>query len=416
MGATALLSSSALRVEPGGTVIFDVRVRNTGTVVDQFSFEVLGDAAAWAVADPPTVSLFPGADEVAHIRFNVPRSAGTRTGIIPFAVKVASREDPEGSVVEEGTLEVGAFAEVSAELLPRTSRGARSGRHELALDNRGNTRVNAVLSATDPGELLRFTFDPPALAPEPDTATFSKLLVRPVKTFWRGRPKTLPFQVSVETEGSGPLTLEGAYLQEPRLPSWLWKALLALLALLLLLLLLWFTVLKPTVKSAARDAAEEAVQQPLEQTEDALQDLAKQVGAVAPQIDTGKKGGGGTPAGAQAGAEQVSTDLGNPFDARLAVNGPGVKEDSVPVGDKQVFSLTDIVLQNPAGDGGIVELRRGDKALLRLNLANFRDLDYHFVSPVIVSPGSKVTLHVECASPSCTTAVYLSGFVKSTGT
>lgn len=415
MGATALLSSPTLRVEPGGTVDFDLRVRNTGTVVDQFSFEVLGDAGAWAAADPPTVSLFPGADDVAHIRFSVPRSAGSRTGVIPFAVRVVSREDPEGSVVEEGTLEVGAFAEVSAELLPRTSRGARTGRHELALDNRGNTRVNALLGATDPGELLRFSFDPPALAPEPDTATFSKLVVRPVKTFWRGRPKTHPFQVTVETEGSGPLTLEGAYLQEPRLPGWLWKALLAFLALLLLLLLLWFTVLKPTVKSAARDAAEQAVQQPLEQTKTALDDLAEKVGvAKPPDISTGNKKKA-TPPGAQTGAELVETDLGNPFDARLAVNGPGVQDNSIALGDKQVFSLTDIVLQNPAGDGGFVELRRGDKALLRLNLANFRDLDYHFVSPVIVSPGSKVTLHVECSSPSCTTAAYLSGFVKSTG-
>ena len=73
------------------------------------------------------------------------------------------------------------------------------------------------------------------------------------------------------------------------------------------------------------------------------------------------------------------------------------------------------MLQNPAGDDGIMELRRGDKTLLRLNLANFRDLDDRVVAPVILSPASKVTLYVECGSPSCTTAAYLSGFVKSTG-
>jgi hypothetical protein len=412
VGATASLSSSALQVEPGGTVVVDVRLRNTGTVVDQFSFEVLGDAAVWANADPPTLSLFPGAEGVARIRFTVPRSAEARSGAIPFAVKVSSKEDAAGGVVEEGTLDVSGFVAVSAELLPRTSHGGRVGRHELALDNRGNTRVNAVLTAADPGDLLRFSFGPPSMVAEPDTATFSKVLVRPLKTFWRGRPKTLPFQVSVEADGAAPITVDGSYLQEPRLPSWFWKVLLAVLALLLLLVILWFTLLKPTVESAAKEAVEE----PLEQTEEALQDLAKQVGAAAPQIDTGGEQPAGTPAGAQAGAEEVETDLGNPFDARLAVNGPGVLEDAVTVGDKQVFSLTDIVLQNPAGDSGIVELKRGDRVLLRLNLANFRDLDYHFVSPVIVSPGAKVTLHVECASPACTTAVYLAGFVKTTGT
>ena len=412
MGATASLSSSALQVEPGGTVVVDVRLRNNGSVVDQFSFEILGDAAAWAAAEPATVSLFPGAEGVTHVRFTVPRAAEARAGPVPFGVKVVSREDPAGGVVEEGTLEVSGFVDVSAELLPRTSRGGKVGRHELAVDNRGNTRVNAVLTASDPADVLRFSFGPPGLVAEPDTATFSRVLVRPLKTFWRGRPKTLPFQVSVEADGAAPITVDGSYLQEPRLPSWFWKAVLALLLLVLLLVLLWFTLLKPTVESAAKDAVEE----PLQQTEDALQDLAKQVGAAAPQIDTGGGGGKTTPPGAQAGAEEVETDLGNPFDARLAVNGPGVLEDALTVGDKQVFSLTDIVLQNPAGDSGIVELKRGDKALLRLNLANFRDLDYHFVSPVIVSPGVKVTLHVECASPACTTGVYLAGFVKTTGT
>ncbi|MGH9283021.1 MAG: hypothetical protein ACRD0S_08790, partial [Acidimicrobiales bacterium] len=271
MGATASLSSSALQVEPGGTVVVEVRLRNTGTVVDQFSFEVLGVAAGWAAAVPPTLSLFPGAEGVTQVRFTVPRSAEARSGAIPFAVRISSKEDPGGGVVEEGTLEVGGFVDVSAELLPRTSHGGRVGRHELALDNRGNTRVNAVLTAIDPGDLLRFSFEPPALVAEPDTATFSRVMVRPVKTFWRGTPKTLPFQVSVEPDGAAPITVDGSYLQEPRLPKWFWKLVLALLALLILLIILWFTLLKPTVESAAKEAVEE----PLEQTEDALQDLAQ---------------------------------------------------------------------------------------------------------------------------------------------
>src|SRR5205085_1351849 len=62
MGATASLSPASVTVEPGRSATCTLRVRNTGTVVDQLTLDVLGDAAAWATVSPPTLSLFPGAD------------------------------------------------------------------------------------------------------------------------------------------------------------------------------------------------------------------------------------------------------------------------------------------------------------------------------------------------------------------
>ena len=65
MGAAASIEPRAVTVAPGTEASVTVRLRNTGTVVDQMTIEVLGDAAGWSTVVPPTLSLFPGADGVA---------------------------------------------------------------------------------------------------------------------------------------------------------------------------------------------------------------------------------------------------------------------------------------------------------------------------------------------------------------
>ena len=62
MGATASLATKSVRVEPGAGASLEIRVRNTGQVVDQFSLDILGDAAPWTTVEPPSLSLFPGAE------------------------------------------------------------------------------------------------------------------------------------------------------------------------------------------------------------------------------------------------------------------------------------------------------------------------------------------------------------------
>ena len=117
MGASATLRTTAVTVEPGGSAFCELALRNTGSVVDEFTFEILGDAADWATVTPATISLFPGTEGSVQITFQPPRSSDIQAEAIPFAVKVTSREDPEGGTVQEGTVQVGAFAEVAAELL-----------------------------------------------------------------------------------------------------------------------------------------------------------------------------------------------------------------------------------------------------------------------------------------------------------
>ena len=234
VGASVTLVTPAVAVEPGQSVSITVKVRNTGSVVDEFVLDVLGDAAAWAAVEPPTINLFPGAEGEAKAVFRPPRAAGTPSGLVPFGLRARSREDPAGSAVEEGSVTVGAFADPHAELVPRTSRGSGSGSHDIAVDNRGNTRLSAEIEATDADRSCTFDVKPPAVVVEPGMAGFAKVKVSPAKRFWRGQPKTRPFQLFIKPEGGLPITLDGTLLQESILPPWFLKALLALLGLLIL--------------------------------------------------------------------------------------------------------------------------------------------------------------------------------------
>jgi hypothetical protein len=61
--------------------------------------------------------------------------------------------------------------------------------------------------------------------------------------------------------------------------------------------------------------------------------------------------------------------------------------------------VTDVVLQNPAGTVGTVTLLRNDDILLQSELANFRDLDLHFVAPFVFEEADDITLLVDCRTP-----------------
>lgn len=407
MGALVRLASDSVQVTPGAAATLEVTVRNTGTVVDQFTIDVLGDSGAWATADPPVLSLFPATEGTTTVRFAPPRSASIPAGPVAFGIRASSHEDPAGSAVEEGTVTVGAFRDTVAELLPRTSRGSRSATHEVAVDNRGNEPLNASLEPSDPDQLLAFDTRPPGMVIAPGTSQFAKVRVSPQKRFWRGTPKTRPFSISVTSPDGDAIKLDGSMLQEAILPPWLIPALLGLLALIILAVILWLTVLQPSIKSAATQALADAGITP------------------APAASAGGGGGGGgsspvpssqvlTPPSSAPGATSSPGGgglnlSGTPVDGRLSVDGTNPNGVSP---SKTTLYITDLVFANPSGASGPMQLKRGTLVLMSLRLENFRDLDFHFVTPIVVKSGEQLTLTATCSSSPCDPSVYFSGFTS----
>jgi hypothetical protein len=217
--AGVMLEPVSVAATPGGMATCSVKIRNTGVVVDAFTVTVLGDAAAWATVMPAQLSLFPGSDGTVEVQFSPPRSSSLAAGPIDFGVRVAASEDPDGSVVEEGVLQVAAFSELNAKLTPRTSEAKRSARHEVLVDNRGNAAIEVTLAASDPDELLAFEVKPPSLTVGAGQTGRASVKVIAVK----GAAKHRPFEVMVTASGAGvpPVRLDGAMVQKSGTPRFL---------------------------------------------------------------------------------------------------------------------------------------------------------------------------------------------------
>src|SRR6266487_2150923 len=392
MGATASLDADTVAVEPGAQVSCELKVRNTGTVVDQFTFSVRGEAAAWASVEPPTLSLFPDAEGTARVTFQPTRSIGVRAGPVPFAVRAASREDPGGDAVVEAVVEVLPFADTTAELVPRTSHGRQFARHNLAFDNRGNQPVVVHLAASDPDGLLAFQVSPAVLEVPPGAAGFAAVRVRA-----RGPP----------------ILVDGSMQQLPVIAGWIPRAVAVCLALAIMAAGVWVL---------SQRAANNAVQAPLAQADQNFQTIAARVGTDVPSIN--KKGGGG--GGADGGTTTTTTPgtgpLGAPTFGRVEVADTAGNDQSTTgrfgLREGQILSVTDLLLQNPRGDTGTLAIRRGDQVILQDSLKDVTSKSYQFSAPIQFHQDQDLVVEVTCDNPgrqgtrTCREAVSFSGFVS----
>jgi hypothetical protein len=166
----------------------------------------------------------------------------------------------------------------------------------------------------------------------------------------------------------------------------------ALLATTVLVLLLGL-LMRPLIESSAEDAAADAVKAPLDRAESQIAGLAKKIGAKPPAALTD---GDEAPSARHA-------------DGRLEIGGA----ESFTVPEGQTLLITDLILENPEGDSGSMTVSRGDAVLLDVRLDNFRDLDYHFVTPIVIDAGEELVLQASCANgASCSPALYYVGSIE----
>jgi hypothetical protein len=432
--------SGTLFVEPDGEVTCQARVRNTGTIVDRFTIEVVGKAASWVEIEPPVLSLFPDEEGEVTLRFSPPRASHVSAGQVPFGVMVTSSEDRR-STVAEAVLEVGAATEVFAELIPRTSRGRRTGRHQLAIDNRGNVPLDIEIASADRDGEMRVRVEPPKLRVEPGAAAFAKVTVKPETGFWRGPAQTKPFGLQVNYGQNEPYPVEGTMLQEAKLPKWLAPVAIAAVASVAALAVMWFGLLRPQIESAARTAVAKEAQgatQAAAKANDQAAAAAKDAGDAATKANEAAKEAEGAKKTAEkmdAKSEKVDEIINNPnvqdvvkgeggldgtpFDGRLVVEAAVGDDgnDTLTVPANTILSLTDLVIENSQGDTGTLTLRRGDAILLSVGLENIRLYDLHYVSPIRVDAGQTLTMSVDCvastaAGSECRAAIDMSGFTN----
>jgi hypothetical protein len=362
----------------------------------------------------------PGAVGSARIVFAPPRAARPRAGEYPFALRAYSQEDPEGSAIVEGAVTLAPFTDIKAELVPRTSHARRRGRHRLIVDNRGNVGADLAVSAADQDNALEFRLRPDLLSVEAGSAVIVRLRADPRRRFLKGPNKSLPFQAYVTGADSQAVTVEGAVLQRQVMPEWLLPLLAISTAAAAALIALWFLVFKPQVQSAAVDAVNAQTRSLASVAVKASRaavnadHAAVQANAAASSSDASANASASARAKAQ--AQAAATPVPVPVSTLIPSQVAPGKTSTIPykLNSDQTLDVTDVLLENPAGNNGTMDIRSGTSPLFEFALADFRDLDYHFVQPLVFTSTHPLEITVACASggsAKCTPALSFSGTI-----
>jgi hypothetical protein len=429
MGAATALPVRDVRVDPGATTTAKMLVRNTGQVVDQYAIDVVGNCAPWTRVEPAVVNLLPGADVEVTITFAPERSPQVPAGVVAFGVRVLSREDPPGSAVAEGSVDVAPFDDTQVELVPRQSKGRRRGKHQVAIDNNGNVPALVEVTAQDEEEALDFRFDHRNASIEPGAAAFIRLTAKPEKRFFKGADRQHPFVVTVVPSNATPIATRGTMTQRQLLPGWLIPAIAVLAALAIAAVVLYYTLLKPAIKSTAADAAKSAVKSQnkslaskaskaesqaaaanaqAKKAQAQAANAQQQASSVAKNGASGGGGGGGI--GGGTGPSGTKLDAGTATSFTMSSDAAPTKNNftkfsitqAPPIPANKVLVVTAMVMQNPNGDTGTMQIQRGSaETLLTEGLANFRDLDQHFDNePIVFTKDKPLRIAVNCQAAS----------------
>lgn len=401
MAVSAILRVTEVTVAPGGAGRCHVLVRNNSVVVDQFVFTVRGDVSDWTQVKPARVNLMPNQEVSVELTFTPPRSADVLAGKHPFALQASSREDPAGSVVQEGVVLVEKFTEVAVQIVPVTSTGRRRGKHTLAVDNLGNHEHGVEVVATDPDLRLAFRVRPRAPRLTPGTATFVRVIAKPRKHFWKGPDRTLPFGVKVLPPGAEPVGADATMVQQSLVPRRVFWLLSGLLAVLIVLSILVTALLRQRPVSIAGPAPLTVPMSSPTATSSATSSAPSATTTTAPTGPSSRSATGGSGDSTRDAAGPGGT-VGTTFVVR-ADAAPGV------AGRPQLFSyvvpaqrrlrVLSVALSGPPGDTGRVEVRHGDTVLGVFDLATLpAGVRHTFADPPLAGPGERITLAVYCAN------------------
>jgi hypothetical protein len=213
---TAVLDNAALSVEPGQSVVGDVRLRNDGLERTQLVVAITGPARPYSWVAPDTVEVTPGSAETVRVGFRVPRASVPAAGPLSFEVTVTPAGETAPVATAAGVVEIRPFSALSVALAPpEKADDGHSVRHGLVVGNRGNAPVKTALRAEAAGIDLEVRVEPSDVLVAPGDKSQATVEVAASKRLLTGKPRTLPFRVVAQPEVGEPAEAEGQLQQQP---------------------------------------------------------------------------------------------------------------------------------------------------------------------------------------------------------
>src|SRR5215217_4863028 len=194
----------AIGAEPGGRARVLALVRNQSGIVDNYELSVDGLPAEWYSVFPNTVYLVPFGtsgtyEQEVEIHLHPPRSAEAEARIWELEVVAESKAYNRRAATAPLHLGIQPFEEFKTKLEPERASGRRKAQFDVAVRNTANAPVTVALDAADPDNELAYDFTPATIEIPPGRSVNSKMLVRPPRQKWIGRPEEKRIQVFTKT-------------------------------------------------------------------------------------------------------------------------------------------------------------------------------------------------------------------------
>jgi hypothetical protein len=400
MSVTASFEPDRITAAAGGTAALALHLQNNSDAESMVTLRPTGALAAQTVLQTETIYLDP--NEHFEVTVIVDANSTLGAGSHDCVVDVVNNHE---TATARATVDIDANTQWSAQLEPPRSKSGSVGRHKVGVTNNGNVGIMVELVPFSASGVVT-EIAAPAVNIDPGQTAKVELRLAPSFKFWTGATVEHPFTVDLAGSDGEKVKLDGVYEQGPRVRPWFGPAVAGMAGSLLLGTLAWFTLLKPAIENTAR---REATALDTEQQAVIDQQVAEM----------------------QAAADEASQlPLGRPADVRLDVTAGAASSNSAGQvvdkgGSERVFSITDVIFQNPTGAVGRLQLVRqsgstpsetNDDVLLDQELANFRDLDFHLVAPITFESNQTVSLRLTCETPgpgtdSCEVSATVIGFI-----
>lgn len=401
MAAQAWFTSDDIKVAPGSAGVLRLVVANLSAVTDTFTITPSGLAAGWTTVHPANITLFGGSQQEVEVRIAPPALPGTTAGPSLLSVRIVPHLDPDHTAAAETTITITPTHQRELTLLQPVVSARRNGDIELLLDNRGNSQATCRLQLIEPTGRISGQFDPPSLSVAPGTSGLARLRLRTDRPLWDRQPRTITFRVDADQAG-GPLSsAHGTFVHTPMLTDHAVTRFGGFVLALAIVVGGWFALVRPAIDDAAERAARDTGS------------------STAAGSNSGTdSGSGGTPSNGATqvvvNAEAVGDLISFALQLDVAAGAQGRAEYTVP--DGQRLLVTDIVVQNPTLDQGMLRVLRNADALATFGLANvFADVGMPLVSPIELTAGQTLSAELDCTGVgdpvigTCQPSVFVSG-------
>ena len=216
-GAVAEL---AVGVDPGGRARVLARVRNQGSIVDNYSLVVHGLPDAWYTVAPDSVYLVPfgsaGAyEQEVEIHLHPPRSSEAQARLWQLHVGVVSRAYREEVAAAPMTLGIQPYEDYAIRVRPERASGRREAKFQVALTNSANAAVAVAVDAVDSDGACEFRFDRDVVELAPGETRTVPLRCQPPRQIWIGRPAEHRLQIQTATGEDGEQLLQDKAARAP---------------------------------------------------------------------------------------------------------------------------------------------------------------------------------------------------------